>query len=100
METHLDSVEFCISSCLSRMVKIEVWMRKVQDKMDGVVPEVIDLTSEDGEGKEAIGDVLRSPFLDLGPLDRSCHEPSYFYSFSSLLIKPLILTFLSPVIDR
>jgi len=40
-------------------------MRKVQDKMDGVVPEVIDLTSEDGEGKEAIGDVLGSPFLDL-----------------------------------
>jgi len=50
---------------------MEVWMRKVQDKMDGVVPEVIDLTSEDGEGKEAIGDVLGSPFLDLGPLDGS-----------------------------
>jgi len=46
-------------------------MRKVQDKMDGVVPEVIDLTSEDGEGEEAIGDVLRSPFLDLGPLRES-----------------------------
>jgi len=46
-------------------------MRKVQDKMDGVVPEVIDLTSEDGEGKEAIGDVLGSPFLDLGPLNES-----------------------------
>jgi len=44
-------------------------MRKVQDKMDGVVPEVINLTSEDREGEEAIGDVLRSPFLDLGPLD-------------------------------
>jgi len=42
-------------------------MRKVQDKMDGVVPEVIDLTSEDVEGEEAIGDVLGSPFLDLGP---------------------------------
>ena len=53
------------------MAKMEVWMRKVQDKMDGVVPEVIDLTSEDGEGKEAIGDVLGSPFLDLGPLDGS-----------------------------
>ena len=46
-------------------------MRKVQDKMDGVVPEVIDLTSEDGEDEEAIGDVLGSPFLDLGPLDGS-----------------------------
>ena len=46
-------------------------MRKTQDKMDGVVPEVIDLTSKDGEGEEAIGDVLRSPFLDLGPLDKS-----------------------------
>jgi len=44
-------------------------MRKVQDKMDGVVPEVIDLTPEDGKGEEAIGDVLGSPFLDLGPLD-------------------------------
>ena len=53
------------------MVKMEVWMRKVQDKMDGVVPEVIDLTSEDGEGEEAIGDVLGSPFLDLGLLDGS-----------------------------
>jgi len=42
LETRLDSVEFCISSCLSRMAKMEVWMRKVQDKMDGVVPEVID----------------------------------------------------------
>ena len=68
LETRLDLVEFCISSCLSRMVKMEVWMRKVQDKMDGVVPEVIDLTSEDREGEEAIGDVLGSPFLDLGPL--------------------------------
>jgi len=46
-------------------------MRRVQDKMDGVVPEVIDLTSEDGEGEEAIGDVLSSPFLDLGPSDKS-----------------------------
>ena len=71
LETHLDSVEFCISSCLSRMAKMEVWMRKVQDKLDGVVPKVIDLTSEDGEGEEAIGDVLGSPFLDLGPLDES-----------------------------
>jgi len=53
------------------MVKMEVWMRKVQDKMDGVVPEVINLTSEDGEGEEAIGDVLGSPFLDLGPLNKS-----------------------------
>jgi len=71
LETRLDLVEFCISSCLSRMVKMEVWMRKVQDKMDGVVPEVIDLTSEDREGEEAIGDVLGSPFLDLGPLNKS-----------------------------
>jgi len=71
LETRLDSAEFCISSCLSRMVKMEVWMRKVQDKMDGVVPKVIDLTSEDGEGEEAIGDVLGSPFLDLGPLNES-----------------------------
>jgi len=71
LETCLDSVEFCISSCLSRMVKMEVWMRKVQDKMDGVVPEVIDLTSEDGEGEEAIRDVLGSPFLDLGSLGES-----------------------------
>ena len=70
LEMCLDLVEFCISSCLSRMVKMEVWMRKVQDKMDGVVPEVINLTSEDGEGEEAIGDVLRSPFLDLGPLSK------------------------------
>jgi len=53
------------------MAKMEVWMRKVQDKMDGVVPEVIDLTSEDGEDEEAIGDVLGSPFLDLGPLNES-----------------------------
>jgi len=52
LETRLDSAEFCISSCLSRMAKMEVWMRKVQDKMDGVVPEVIDLTSEDGEGED------------------------------------------------
>jgi len=44
-------------------------MRKVQDKMDGVVPKVINLTSEDREGEEAIGDVLS--FLDLGPLDGS-----------------------------
>jgi len=71
LETFLDLVEFYISSCLSRMVKMEVWMRKVQDKMDGVVPEVINLTSEDREGKEAIGDVLGSPFLDLGPLGES-----------------------------
>ena len=48
METCLESAEFCVSSCLSQMVKMEVWMRKVQNKMDGVVPEVIDLTSEDG----------------------------------------------------
>ena len=46
-------------------------MRKTQDKMDGVVPEVINLTSEDGEGEEAIGDVPRSPFLDLGVSDKS-----------------------------
>jgi len=46
-------------------------MRRTQDKMDGVVPEVIDLTSEDGEGEEAIGDVLRNPFLDLGLLNES-----------------------------
>jgi len=69
LETRLDSAEFCISSCLSRMAKMEVWMRKTQDKMDGVVPEVIDLTSKDGEGEEAIGDVLKSPFLDLGLLN-------------------------------
>jgi len=48
---------------------MEVWIRKTEDKMDGVVPEVIDLTSEDREGEEAIGDVLGSPFLDLGPLN-------------------------------
>jgi len=70
LETCLDSAEFCMSSCLSRMAKMEVWMRKTQDKMDGVVPEVIDLTSEDGEGEEA-GDVLGSPFLDLGVLGES-----------------------------
>jgi len=46
-------------------------MRKTQDKMDGVIPEVIDLTSKDREGEEAIGDVLGSPFLDLGLLDKS-----------------------------
>ena len=39
--------------------------------MDGVVPEVINLTSKDGEGEEAIGNVLGSPFLDLGLLDES-----------------------------
>jgi len=71
LEMRLDSAECCISSCLSRMAKMEVWMRKVQDKMDGVVPKVIDLTSEDGEDEEAIGDVLGSPFLDLGPLNES-----------------------------
>jgi len=48
--------------------------------MDGVVPEVINLTSENREGEEAIRDVLGSPFLDLGPLNESeatlgsCHE--------------------------
>jgi len=26
LETRLDSAEFCISSCLSRMAKMEVWM--------------------------------------------------------------------------
>jgi len=61
METRLELAEFCVSLCLSRMAKMEVWMRKTQDKMDGVVPEVIDLTSEDGEGEEAIGDVLGRP---------------------------------------
>ena len=71
LETCLDSAEFCISSCLSRMVKMEVWMRKTQDKIDGVVPEVMNLTSKDREGKQAIGDVLRSPFLDLGLLNKS-----------------------------
>jgi len=71
LETCLDLAKFCISSCLSWMAKMEVWMRKVQDKMDGVVPEVIDLTSEDREGEEAIGDVLGSPFLDLGLLNKS-----------------------------
>jgi len=85
LETRLDSAEFCISSCLSRMAKMEVWMRKVQDKMDGVVPEVIDLTSEDGEGEEAIGDVLGSPFLDLGPLDESA-------TLGSHVLGPLSLT--------
>ena len=44
-------------------------MRKTQDKMDGIVPEVIDLTSKDREGEEAIGDVLGSPFLNLGVSD-------------------------------
>ena len=63
----MDLAEFCMSSCLSWMAKMEVWMRRTQDKMDGVVPEVIDLTSKGGEGEEAIGDVLGSPFLDLGP---------------------------------
>jgi len=71
METHLELAKFCVSSCLSQMAEMEVWMRKVQDKMDRVVPEVINLTSEDGEGEEAIGDVLGSPFLDLGPSDES-----------------------------
>jgi len=85
LETRLDSAEFCISSCLSRMAKMEVWMRKVQDKMDGVVPEVIDLTSEDGEGEEAIGDVLGSPFLDLGLLDKSA-------TLGSHVLGPLSLT--------
>jgi len=50
---------------------MEVWMRKTQDKIDGVVPEVMNLTSKDREGKQAIGDVLRSPFLDLGLLNKS-----------------------------
>ena len=85
LETRLDSAEFCISSCLSRIVKMEVWMRKVQDKMDGVVPKVIDLTSEDGEGEEAIGDVLGSPFLDLGLLDKSA-------TLGSHVLGPLSLT--------
>ena len=71
LEMRLDSAEFCISSCLSQMAKMEVWMRKTQDKMDGVIPEVIDLTSKDGEGEEAIGDILGSPFLDLGLLNKS-----------------------------
>jgi len=86
METRLDSAEFCVSSCLSRMAKMEVWMRKTQDKMDWVVPEVIDLTSEDGEGKEAIRDVLRSPFLDLGPSDGSG------MALGSHVLGPLTLT--------
>ena len=71
METRLELAEVCVSLCLSRMVKMEVWMRKTQNKMDGMVPEVIDLMSKDGEGEEAIGDVLGSPFLDLGPSDES-----------------------------
>jgi len=71
LETWLDSAKLCISSCLSWMAKMEVWMRKTQDKMDGVIPEVINLTSKDGEGEEAIGDVLGSPFLDLGSLNES-----------------------------
>jgi len=50
---------------------MKVWIRKVQNKMDGVVPEVIDLTSEDGEGEEASGDVLGSPFLGLVMWDES-----------------------------
>jgi len=54
--------------------------------MDRVVPEVIDLTSEDGEGKEAIGDVLGSPFLDLGPLDES------EVALGSHVLGPLTLT--------
>jgi len=41
-------------------------MRKAQDKMDGVVPEVIDLTSEAGEGEEATGDVLWSVMIFAG----------------------------------
>jgi len=86
METRLESAEFCVSLCLSRMAKMEVWMRKTQDKMDGVVPEVIDLTSEDGEGEEAIGDVLGSPFLDLGPSDES------EVALGSHVLGPLTLT--------
>jgi len=61
-------------------------MRKTQDKMDGVVPEVIDLTSEDREGEEAIGDVLRSPFLDLGPMGGSGE------TLGSHVLGPLTLT--------
>ena len=61
-------------------------MRKTQDKMDGVVPEVIDLTSEDGECEEAIRDVLGSPFLDLGPLDKSG------VTLGSHVLGPLLLT--------
>jgi len=86
LEMRLDLAKFCISSCLSRMVKMEVWMRKTQDKMDGVIPEVINLTSEDREGEEAIGDVLGSPFLDLGPLEESG------VTLGSHVLGPLLLT--------
>jgi len=61
-------------------------MRKTQDKMDGVIPEVIDLTSEYREGEEAIGDVPGSPFLDLGPLDKSGA------TLGSHVLGPLLLT--------
>ena len=61
-------------------------MRKTQDKMDGVIPEVIDLTSEDREGKEAIGDVLRSPFLDLGLMGKPGE------TLGSHVLGPLMLT--------
>jgi len=44
------------------------------------------LTSEDGEGEEAIGDVLRSPFLDLGPSDES------EATLGSHILGPLTLT--------
>ena len=38
LETCLDLAEFCMSSCLSRMAKMEVWMRQTQNKMVGVIP--------------------------------------------------------------
>ena len=89
LETRLDLAEFCISSCLSQMAKMEVWMRKTQDKMDGVIPEVINLTSKDGEGEEAIGDVLRSPFLDLGPLNES-EATLWSHVLGSLLLTQIL----------
>ena len=45
-----------------------------------------DLTSKDGEGKEAIGDVLGSPFLDLGLSDKS------EVALGSHVLGPLTLT--------
>ena len=47
-------------------------MKKVENQQKSRhIPEVINLTSENGKGKEAIGDVLGSPFLNLGVLDES-----------------------------
>ena len=44
------------------------------------------MTSEDGGGKEAIRDILGSPFLNLGPLDES------EVALGSHVLGPLTLT--------